>query len=99
MFERSYSEREIEALRWRGEGGDPWWATARGRLEALLAETAATAAQQPAPGYTGAGQTVIVIDTGMARGHDHGATTLSHDFAGRNDPNAASRDPHGAWVA
>jgi len=52
--------------------------------------------------FTGAGQTIIVIDDGYSNFYDQSSTVYEYDFSGVfNDPSArtAGRDSHGSWVA
>lgn len=65
----------------------------------LFVEDAPRLRAEPESGYTGAGQTVVVIDTGQSRGWDQSATVAAHDYGWRNDANAHGFSDHGSMVA
>lgn len=82
----------------------------RDRLAERSAHSDAEAAPaaEPAPtsmtadDFTGAGQTVVVIDSGYSLSYDQSATVYEYDFEGwRNDRSAQTSgvDSHGSWVA
>ncbi|MEM9147240.1 MAG: S8/S53 family peptidase [Pseudomonadota bacterium] len=79
----------VAALRW------PF----RDLLQQRSTEQAAPA--EATSGYTGAGQTVVVIDTGYSTLYDQSNTALSYDFYLRGDADASTTGyySHGSWVA
>ncbi|MEO1599745.1 MAG: S8 family serine peptidase [Pseudomonadota bacterium] len=70
------------------------------RLQLDQIEAEATTLTDPMA-YTGAGQTVVIIDSGFSNSYDQSNTVFSYDFSGRNDADASTvgLNSHGSWVA
>ncbi|MEM6488717.1 MAG: S8/S53 family peptidase, partial [Pseudomonadota bacterium] len=77
-----------------------WWSWVWGARAAGQPAAAAEPAYAAAD-FTGAGQTIIVIDDGMSPFYDQSATVWSYDFSGANDADASKTSlySHGDWVA
>lgn len=70
--------------------------------EAALVSWMDSAPELSAEDFTGAGQTIVIIDDGYSLAYDQSATVFEYDFAGwRNDASAqtAGSASHGSWVA
>ncbi len=83
----------------------PWWRTPEPTPEPEPAPAASQSSASTlfsAADFTGAGQTVVVIDDGYSSFYDQSATIAEYDFAGFfNDPSAQTfgLTSHGSWVA
>ena len=57
--------------------------------------------EKTAADYTGAGQSIVIIDTGFSYDYDQSSVIYSYDLSGDDDSDASvdSSDSHGSWVA
>ncbi len=64
-------------------------------------ETDTDTVTKTAADYTGAGQVIVIIDTGFSYYYDQSSVVYFYDFSGSNDSDASvdSSYSHGSWVA